>query len=53
MSAVDAAAEVARAHGLRCDDPIVLCDAWYVFVHFRPDAAPALERQLAFLRRYG
>ena len=36
MSAVGAAVEVARAHGLRSDDPIVLRDAWHVLVHLRP-----------------
>ena len=36
MTAVEAAVEVARAHGLACDDPIVLRDAWHVLVHLRP-----------------
>jgi hypothetical protein len=36
VSAVDAAVEVARAHGLCCDAPIVLSDAWHVLVHLRP-----------------
>lgn len=36
MSAAQAAVEVARAHGLACDDPIVLRDAWHVLVHLRP-----------------
>jgi hypothetical protein len=36
MSAVDAAVEVAREHGLRSDDPVVLRDAWHVLVHLRP-----------------
>lgn len=36
MSAVQAAVEVARAHGLSCDDPLVLRDAWHVLVHLRP-----------------
>lgn len=36
MSAVEAAVEVARAHGLTCDDPVVLRDAWHVLVHLRP-----------------
>lgn len=34
--AVAAAVEVASAHGLSCDDPIVLRDAWHVLVHLRP-----------------
>lgn len=36
MSAVDAAVEVARAHGLRCEAPVVLRDAWHVLVHLAP-----------------
>jgi Phosphotransferase enzyme family len=36
MSAVEAAVEVASAHGLVCDDPVVLRDAWHVLVHLRP-----------------
>jgi hypothetical protein len=36
MSVVEAAVDVARAHGLTCDDPIVLRDAWHVLVHLRP-----------------
>lgn len=27
---------MARAHGLECDDPVVLRDAWHVLVHLRP-----------------
>lgn len=41
-SAVDAAVAVARAHGVRCDDPVVLRDAWHVLVHLRP--APVVAR---------
>lgn len=42
QSAVEAAVSVARAHGVRCDDPVVLRDAWYVLVHLRP--APIVAR---------
>jgi len=35
-SAIRAAVEVAAEHGLRCDDPVVLRDAWHVLVHLRP-----------------
>jgi len=35
-SAVRAAVEVAAAHGLYSDRPIVLRDAWHVLVHVRP-----------------
>jgi hypothetical protein len=35
-SAIKAAVEVAAEHGLRCDDPVVLRDAWHVLVHLRP-----------------
>jgi len=41
-SAVTAAVAVARAHGVRCDDPVVLRDAWHVLVHLRP--APVVAR---------
>jgi hypothetical protein len=41
MSAVDAAVAVARAHGLRCDDPVVLSNAWHVLVHLRPSPVVA------------
>jgi Phosphotransferase enzyme family len=40
-SAVAAALEVAREHGVRCDDPIVLRDAWHVVVHLRPSPVVA------------
>jgi len=36
MSVVEAAVEVASAHGLVCDDPVVLRNAWHVLVHLRP-----------------
>ncbi len=36
MSAADAAVEIARQHGLICDDPVVLRSAWHVLVHLRP-----------------
>jgi hypothetical protein len=35
-SAVTAAVGVAAERGLRCDDPVVLSDAWHVLVHLRP-----------------
>jgi len=41
MSAVEAAVAVARAHGLRCDDPVVLREAWHVLVHLRPSPVVA------------
>jgi len=31
-----AALTVARAQGLRCDEPVVLRDAWHVLLHLRP-----------------
>jgi hypothetical protein len=36
VSAVDAAVAVAAAHGLRCDKPVVLREAWHVLVHLSP-----------------
>lgn len=42
MSAVEAAVAVAAAHGIRCDEPVVLRDAWHVLVHLRP--APVVAR---------
>jgi Phosphotransferase enzyme family len=36
QSAVAAALAVARAHGLRCEEPVVLRQAWHVLVHLRP-----------------
>jgi len=35
-SAVAAALAVARSQGLRCDEPIVLRDAWHVLLHLQP-----------------
>ncbi len=32
---------MARAHGLRCDDAVVLRDAWHVLVHLRPSPVVA------------
>jgi Ser/Thr protein kinase RdoA (MazF antagonist) len=40
-SAVDAAVSVARAHGLPCEDAVVLRDAWFVLVHLRPSPVVA------------
>ena len=36
MRAVEAAVAVAAAYGLRCDQPVVLSEAWHVLVHLRP-----------------
>jgi hypothetical protein len=41
-SAVAAALAVAAEHGLRCEEPVVLRDAWHVLVHLRP--APVVAR---------
>ena len=35
-SAIVAAVAVARANGLRCDEPVVLRDAWHILLHLRP-----------------
>jgi Phosphotransferase enzyme family len=35
-SAVEAAVAVARAQGLRCDEPVVLRDAWHILLHLWP-----------------
>jgi Phosphotransferase enzyme family len=63
MSAVDAAIAVAEAHGVRCEKPVVLREAWHVLVHLRPlpviarvtSGAPGVdpddvERELAVAR---
>jgi Ser/Thr protein kinase RdoA (MazF antagonist) len=42
MSAVEAAVAVAEAHGVRCEKPIVLREAWHVLVHLWP--APVVAR---------
>jgi hypothetical protein len=36
QTAVAAALAAAQAQGLRCDEPVVLRDAWHVLVHLRP-----------------
>ena len=36
QSAVAAALTVARALGVRCEEPVVLREAWHVLVHLRP-----------------
>src|SRR5512133_341588 len=41
-SAVAAALAVAREQGMRCDDPLILREAWHVLVHLRP--APVVAR---------
>jgi Phosphotransferase enzyme family len=40
-SAVAAALAVARAQGLRCEEPVVLRDAWHVLLHLRPSPVVA------------
>jgi hypothetical protein len=35
-SAIAAALTVAQEQGVRCDEPVVLRDAWHVLVHLRP-----------------
>jgi Phosphotransferase enzyme family len=40
-SAIAAAQAVAREQGMRCDDPVVLRDAWHVLVHLRPSPVVA------------
>ena len=42
MSAVEAAVAVAEAHGVTCEKPIVLREAWHVLVHLWP--APVVAR---------
>jgi hypothetical protein len=41
MSAVAAAVAVAKAHGVRCEKPLVLRDAWHVLVHLWPSPVVA------------
>jgi hypothetical protein len=33
--------DVARAHGVRCDEPVVLAQAWHVLVHLAPSPVVA------------
>jgi Phosphotransferase enzyme family len=40
-TAVDAAVAVADAHGVRCDKPVVLGQAWHVLVHLWPSPVVA------------
>jgi hypothetical protein len=40
-SAVVAALAVAREKGVRCEDPVVLREAWHVLVHLRPSPVVA------------
>jgi len=40
-SATAAAVEVARAHGVRCEEPAVLSQAWHVLVHLAPSPVVA------------
>ena len=42
MNAVRAAVAVAAAHGVRCERPVVLREAWHVLVHLQP--APVVAR---------
>jgi Ser/Thr protein kinase RdoA (MazF antagonist) len=41
VSAVEAAVAVAEAHGVRCERPIVLREAWHVLVHLWPSPVVA------------
>ncbi len=41
MSAVDAAVAVADAHGVHCEKPVVLREAWHVLVYLRPSPVVA------------
>jgi hypothetical protein len=41
VSAVDAAVAVAEAHGVRCEKPLVLSEAWHVLVHLWPSPVVA------------
>ena len=41
MSAVDAAVAVAATYGVRCEQPIVLREAWHVLVHLWPSPVVA------------
>jgi len=41
MSAVDAAVAVADAHGVHCEKPVVLREAWHVLVHLWPSPVVA------------
>jgi hypothetical protein len=41
VNAVDAAVEVAEAHGIECERPIVLGEAWHVLVHLSPSPVVA------------
>ena len=63
MSAVGAAVAVAEAHGVRCERPIVLGEAWHLLVHLWPSPVVArvtsgapgvdpddVERELAVAR---
>jgi Phosphotransferase enzyme family len=63
VSAVDAAVAVADAHGVRCEKPVVLREAWHVLVHLWPSPVVArvtsgapgvdpadVERELAVAR---
>jgi Ser/Thr protein kinase RdoA (MazF antagonist) len=49
MNAVDAAVEVARANGLRVDEPVVLRDRLNVLIHLRP--APVVARVAGTITR--
>jgi hypothetical protein len=49
MSALAAAVAVAREQGIRCDDAVILRDAWHVLVHLRPSPVVArVSTPLAF-----
>ena len=41
QNSVAAALAVARAHGVRCEEPVILREAWHVLVHLSPSAIVA------------
>src|ERR1044071_1826476 len=41
MSAVDAAVAIAEAHGVRCEKPVVLGEAWHALGHLLPSPVVA------------
>jgi hypothetical protein len=41
LQSLRAAVDVASAHGIACDDAVVMRDAWYVLVHLKPSPVVA------------
>ncbi|HEV2590343.1 MAG TPA: hypothetical protein VGU02_00490, partial [Gaiellaceae bacterium] len=41
LQSLNAAVAVARAHGVPCQDAVVLSDAWHVLVHLKPSPVVA------------